>query len=468
MLPCWLYLVLLTPAFTIILFTTTRIRYCLALPGTHPQHPNHHFHRSKDGSKRNTSSSKTRSHVKKENKKKQKQKQKEECYYKTLGVSKEDIIQDKNAQETLKKAYRRASLRHHPDKPGGNEETFKRLNRAYEVLSDPDKRRLYDQYGHDAGLDPSTAAGAAGAGMGNHQNPFGFSPHQGSNTPFTQHYYSSSSSQSMDPNDIFRQFTSSSSSTSTRRNNHMFGGNSGLGGGGSGSFGSSGGFAGLDDLLAQMMMGSGSSSDIGNGGSFAKNRQSHQHGGRRREQQRQQQQQPIKNYTRDLPCTLPELYLGTTKKVKVTFPPNTPPLGGGGGAGGGGGSHVYTIQLVKGWKAGTKITFPPSAKFPNVRMTFVITETASSNNETNFLSSLLQRRGNDLIFRHQLDPHKRNKDEKFVPIEVPLLPDGTQVWKRSIPATSSLLRPGQTLTVPDLGMPIKGGPERGNLIIEFY
>jgi hypothetical protein len=149
----------------------------------------------------------------------------------------------------------------------------------------------------------------------------------------------------------------------------------------------------------------------------------------------------------------------------VTFP--------GGGGSGGGSSHVYTIHLVKGWKAGTKISFPPppppQSNLPPVRMTFVITEAAAAN-ETLLP---LQRRGNDLIFRYKLgaDPDdliRKTQKDNMVHIAVPLLPDGKQVWRRSIPATSSLLRPGQTLTVPDLGMPIEGGPQRGNLIIEFY
>tara|TARA_B100001059_G_C17839497_1_gene591016 strand:- start:456 stop:1385 length:930 start_codon:yes stop_codon:yes gene_type:complete len=51
---------------------------------------------------------------------------------------------DKNAsKETIKKAYRRASLKHHPDR-GGNSEDFKKINRAYEVLGDPIKKREYD------------------------------------------------------------------------------------------------------------------------------------------------------------------------------------------------------------------------------------------------------------------------------------------------------------------------------------
>ncbi|KAI3853864.1 hypothetical protein MKX03_001192 [Papaver bracteatum] len=51
--------------------------------------------------------------------------------------------------DDLKKAYRKAAIKHHPDK-GGDPEKFKELQTAYEVLNDPEKRNIYDQYGEDA------------------------------------------------------------------------------------------------------------------------------------------------------------------------------------------------------------------------------------------------------------------------------------------------------------------------------
>ena len=61
-------------------------------------------------------------------------------YYEILGVS-------KNASpDEIKKAFRRAAIEHHPDR-GGDEANFKKINEAYEVLKDPEKRQRYDQFG---------------------------------------------------------------------------------------------------------------------------------------------------------------------------------------------------------------------------------------------------------------------------------------------------------------------------------
>lgn len=64
-----------------------------------------------------------------------------EDYYKILGLN-------RNAsKEEIKRAYRRLAHKYHPDKEGGNEELFKKINEAYQVLGDDEKRRQYDQFG---------------------------------------------------------------------------------------------------------------------------------------------------------------------------------------------------------------------------------------------------------------------------------------------------------------------------------
>ena len=66
-------------------------------------------------------------------------------------------------EETIKKAYRQLAKKYHPDMNPGDKEAevkFKEASEAYAVLSDPDKRRQYDQFGHAA-----FEGGAGGAGM---------------------------------------------------------------------------------------------------------------------------------------------------------------------------------------------------------------------------------------------------------------------------------------------------------------
>ena len=78
-------------------------------------------------------------------------------YYEVLGVGREASAQD------LKKAYRRLAMEFHPDRNSSPDaaDRFKEVNRAYEVLSDPEKRGIYDRFGH-AGVDGSAGAGPQG------------------------------------------------------------------------------------------------------------------------------------------------------------------------------------------------------------------------------------------------------------------------------------------------------------------
>ena len=89
-------------------------------------------------------------------------------YYEVLGI-------DKSASDDeIKKAYRKMAKKYHPDLHPGDaeaEQKFKEINEANEVLSDPEKKSRYDQFGH-AGVDPNYGAGGGG-GFGGFNGGFG-------------------------------------------------------------------------------------------------------------------------------------------------------------------------------------------------------------------------------------------------------------------------------------------------------
>jgi len=94
-------------------------------------------------------------------------------YYDILGVSKSA------SSDEIKKAYRKKALEHHPDR-GGDQAEFKKINEAYQILSDPQKRTQYDQFGK-AGFsgNGSSSYGPSGSsqgfgGFGGFSEGFGF------------------------------------------------------------------------------------------------------------------------------------------------------------------------------------------------------------------------------------------------------------------------------------------------------
>ncbi|MCS7091819.1 MAG: DnaJ domain-containing protein [Patescibacteria group bacterium] len=128
-------------------------------------------------------------------------------YYDLLGVSKNASL------EEIKKAYRKQALEWHPDRHQGAdkemaEKRFKEINEAYQVLSDPQKRQAYDQFGHQAfapggGMGSAGRAGSPFSGFGGF-GPFTYTYTYTSENPFGGTDFG-------DPFDIFEQFFGSAS-----------------------------------------------------------------------------------------------------------------------------------------------------------------------------------------------------------------------------------------------------------------
>ncbi|XP_010467799.1 PREDICTED: dnaJ homolog subfamily B member 13-like [Camelina sativa] len=314
-------------------------------------------------------------------------------YYKVLQV-------DRSASDDdLKKAYRKLAMKWHPDKNPNNkkdaEAKFKQISEAYEVLSDPQKKAVYDQYGEEGlkgNVPPPDAGGATYFSTGDGPTSFRFNPRSA--------------------DDIFAEFFGFSS---------PFGGG---GGGGRATRFSSSMFG--DDMFASFGEGG------GGGGSI-------HHGGPRKAA-------PIEN---KLPCSLEDLYKGTTKKMRISreiadVSGKTMQV-----------EEILTIDVKPGWKKGTKITFPEKGnEQPGVipaDLVFIIDEKPHP---------VFTREGNDLVVTQKI-----SLVEALTGYTVSLTTlDGRRL---TIPVTN-VISPEYEEVVPKEGMPLqKDQTKKGNLRIKF-
>ncbi|MCO5582705.1 hypothetical protein L7F22_036604 [Adiantum nelumboides] len=317
-------------------------------------------------------------------------------YYNVLNVPKNASDDD------LKKAYRKLAMKWHPDKNPNNkkeaEAKFKQISEAYEVLSDPQKRAVFDQYGEEGlkGQVPPPGAGGGGFTSTDGPNVFRFNPRNAE--------------------DIFAEFFGGSSPFS-------MGGMGGMGGrGGRSPFSDSmfGGFGGTESVFRSF---NDSGAPAGPKKAAA-----------------------VEN---KLPCTLEELYSGSTRKMKISrsiadASGKTIPV-----------EEILTIEVKAGWKKGTKITFPEKGnEQPNVvpaDLVFVIDEKPHN---------VFKRDGNDLIFTQKV-----SLVEALTGTTVTLTTlDGRTL---TIPC-NEIITPGYEKIVPKEGMPIAKEPgKKGNLRIKF-
>jgi len=326
-------------------------------------------------------------------------------YYDVLGVPK-----GTSDEATLKKAYKKLALQFHPDrsKDPHATEKFQKVSEAYDVLSDPKKREVYDTYGEEglkAGMEDASQGpfrrGGGGAG--------GAHAHFGRN-----------------PEDIFEQVFGASFGG---------GGGGGFGGGSFGGGGASFGGAGFDPFSQ-----GGFQSQFSGGGRPS---------GRARGGFPMDVEPPApKEVVHDLPLTLEEMNSGVKKKLKVTRriqnADGTMTTE----------AKVLEVDVQQGYKPGTKIRFDGAgdslAGAPDQNVVFVLREKPHEQ---------FERDGDDLIYKCRV-PLKQALCG-FRP-KIPTLGGGNVEVNMAGP-----IQPGATRRIPGYGMFSRKVGSNGDLVIKF-
>ncbi|KAF9734064.1 hypothetical protein PMIN04_005386 [Paraphaeosphaeria minitans] len=347
---------------------------------------------------------------------------KETKLYDSLGIS------SSATQDEIKKAYRKAALKWHPDKNKDNpsaSDKFKEVSQAYEILSDPEKRKTYDQYGLEFLLrggapPPESSAGFDGG------NPF-----EGAGGGYP--------------------FTSAGGMPGGTRTFHF---NTG-GGGGAGGFN----FSNAENIFAEFMRGQGGGvfdDDDGGFGSFgmggmpgglgggSKRRGP---GGSRFEGGRRAPAPEVTVVEKPLPVSLEELFNGTTKKMKIKRKTYDQATGKQSTQ-----DRILEVPIKKGLKAGSKIKFSDvgdQVEGGTQDLHFIVSEKAHP---------LFIREGDDIKHIIELDLKEALTGWQRTVQTI----DGKQVPVRSGGPTG----PDFTERFPSLGMPKSKKPsERGDFVV---
>jgi len=329
-------------------------------------------------------------------------------YYAILNVKK-----GANDDE-LKKAYRKMALKYHPDKnkSAGAEEKFKEIGEAYDVLSDPKKRQIYDQLGEE-GL-----KGGAG-GPGGHPGT------SGGPGDFTYTYHG-------DPRATFSQFFGTSNPFEMFMN--MNGGRSG----------GQPGVENMDIDLEDLLGGFG-----GRGGPF----RSHTFGGSDVGGHSQGPKQKCTQDTtieKEVHVSLEDIAKGVEKKMKISRRVYDE-LGNARTE-----EKVLTINVKAGWKSGTKITFAKEGdRVPGripADIAFVIRDKPHA---------IFTRDGSNIIYTHKIS--LRDALCGTI-IEAPTL-DGR---KKGLNLMDEVIKPNTTKKLQGFGLPFPKEPsKKGDLIVKF-
>ncbi|KAK4137871.1 DnaJ-domain-containing protein [Trichocladium antarcticum] len=333
------------------------------------------------------------------------------------------LISPTATQDEIKKAYRKAALKWHPDKNKDNPEAaekFKECSQAYEILSDPERRKLYDQYGLEfilRGGNVPPPSGGTGAGA----NPFaaggmpegasfnfypGGGGGGGGGTSYREFHFNK-------PEDIFRNFSQSS----------------GLGG----------------DIFEDFLSGARSSAG---GGSATGSRRSMRGSFGENMRGARQPTPEVTTVERGLPLSLEEMYTGVTKKMKIKrkmFDDS--------------GKRTTTdtvleVPIKPGLKKGSKIRFKgvgDQEEGGQQDLVFIVEEKPHA---------LFVREGDDIVHTVDLD-----------------LKEALTGWKRSVATIDKKVlniekagptQPGSADTYPGLGMPISKKPgQHGNFVVRY-